>query len=350
MKRIFVFAAIASIALASCQKNEVITASNDSQKEISVLAFNDVRTKGYTGWTTGQTAFEEVANPSADPIGEATARDLILSAYDKTMGLDYFTGKTFAKAADGKWKCTPAVYYPIGGDELEFLAYSIGKVGTPCSINPIWNDARNLTIQVSSATDDDILYGAATSTAKTQPTDGVAMEFQHAQAWLTVKLTSNIEKPASGTDGDILKVKSITWENIYSSGELNIAYGTTPTATWNFFTQSPSDFEMTDDNNVKGSFVYKKPAAGDLPPTQILDMLVPAQPAQNFIITYELGGKEFTYEVTKANFANAILNDGFKAGSHYTFNVDFTVKEITIAPTVKVFEDVTGFDPDPLEI
>ena len=331
MKKIFFVAVAAAVVFASCQKAEQVGLNAD-QQEISVLAFNKNMTKGYvTGTDFKDTAYGELVKET--PI--TTDRDLVLSAYDATLKEDYFIGKTFTKKEDKKWTSDPAIYYPLGGNNLQFLAYSI-KDSTPVAE---WENAQKVTLQViADASKDDILYAAAASTAKSQEEaegKAVSMVFKHAQAWLTVKLSSNIEDEATTKP---FKVNSITWKNIYNSGELTIEYGSPAKASWNFFTQASKDVEM-DDANRAVKEVTETPSQ--------LDMLIPEQTAAAFVINYTIGDSTFDYEVPVLKY-NEITK--FEMGKHYTFKLNFTITEITINPTVTAWVEVEGFDPSPLEL
>lgn len=332
MEKTILMAAAACLVLASCNKQEapVIPAQTPAEQEVSVIAFNNVVTKGYTGWDASQTAFEEVTDPSAETL-TPTDREMSLSAYDATASKDFFVGETYAKdAADGLWHATPKKYYPLGNDTFNFLAYS---VGSDAHYTGEWEDANKVTIEVDDKFfQDDIIFAAGSASAA-DPT--VDLVFNHAQAWLhfNINITAESEKDLA------LTVNSITWKDIFGKGLLTItADGSANcTAKWNFFNQVASDIEMID--AAPGLFPFDlDPAteANGAGKVSKIDMLIPAdQSHTNFVLNYDLGdqkGLEYECSLTPGTW---------EQGVRYTYNVKITINEVTAAPTVEVFDEVS---------
>ncbi len=336
MEKTILMAAAACLVLASCNKQEapVVPAQTPAEQEVSVIAFNNVVTKGYTGWDASQTAFEEVTDPSAETL-TPTVRKMSLSAYDATASKDFFVGETYAKDdTDGLWHATPKKYYPLGNDTFNFLAYSVGNEGNYIGE---WEDANEVSLEVDEKFyQDDIIFAAGSASAVSPTVD---LEFSHAQAWIhfNINITAESEKDLK------LTVNSITWKDIFGKGLLKITAdgdGANCTAKWNFFNQVASDIAMVD--AAPGLFPFDLDPATKVAEVDTagkvskIDMLLPAdQRHTNFVLNYDLGDqKGLEYECS-------LTSGMWEQGVRYTYNVKITINEVTAAPTVEVFDEVS---------
>ena len=437
MKKSFVFAAAAAVALASCTNDESSIKMTDKlgQSEVAIYPFSKTATRGFvTGNEFFEWNFENLRDGQKDlgsgilengvvaPIvkdgtTQGVVRDMQLSVYNVEGDCDLFIDKTFKKGGpvqsgdnvlatdptyvetftpeyngenqhkaytkDSIWHADPAIYYPIGYGDFDFLAYSVGE----SSPSATWNGAKEVTLEVTrDCLTDDILYGGGVQNAKAHA--AAAMLFGHAQAWLTTRFTVD-----AGSPENVLKINKVTWQDVYASGELNIKFNDATDsykadATWNFFTQETSNVVMPDRStstnktygaNVHCAQKYKKvidgvvqddwtedgsykkgddgkfePINGDdyktdnLTKQNYLDMLIPAQAKKPFVIEYTLGDQTYEYLVD-----NDDLTEGdWEMGTHYIYNIEFSITEITTAPTVRIWKEkeVTFGGKTPLEL
>ena len=416
MKKSFVFAAVAAVALASCTNDESSIKMTDKlgQSEVAIYPFSKTATRGFvTGNEFFEWKFENLRDGQKDlgsgiyekgvidPIvkdgaTQGVVRDMQLSVYNVEGDCDLFIDKTFKKGGpiqsgdnvtatdpgyvtasgnsetthlayttDSIWHADPAIYYPIGYGDFDFLAYSVGE-STPSAT---WNGAKEVTFEVTrDCLTDDILYAGGVQAAKNHA--AAAMLFGHAQAWLTTRFTVD-----AGSPEDVLQINKVTWQDVYASGELNVKFNdATPSykadATWNFFTQETSNVVMPDRTTepTYGANVhcmrqykkgtgdtwaetgsYQKDAEGKFVPVNsgdeyktdnltkqnYLDMLIPAQAKKSFVIEYTLGGQTYEYLVDTDD-----LTDGdWEMGTHYIYNIEFSITEITTAPTVRIWKE-----------
>ena len=332
------FFAVAALALASCSKETTMLQENPAQNEIAVNAFSKPNTKGYVTTTT----FGDITAPAGVNGAEfvnGKYRKMQISAYNETDKSDYFMGKTFKKG-EGEaavWHATPdKIYWPLG-KTLSFLAYSVNDNNK--GVSATWDGAKKVSLEVTKdASQDDILFSAANNlNAHSSTSDqGFSMVFDHAQSWLTIKV-----KVDGHSADDALVINAIEWTNIYNSGVLNIENnGTKAVAAWNFFTQTPGNVKM-DDKTVTNPgetdpkyYQYETPVTKTV---QVMDMLVPAQSHEGFVIKYVMNGIEGELPVATSEFTNT--GDTWEMGKHYTYNLTFTVNEITVAPIVTVWDD-----------
>lgn len=334
----FATAASFVLILSGCNTDKV-----EPERKPAELTVNAVSRNMTRGYVPG-TAFEQVVNPSASPAETAVKRDLVISAYNVTDDAEYFTGFTFKYiSGNGVWSnfegdTHKPIYWPLD-NTLDFLAYSqsngITGDGSP-KIKADWSGARKVTLKVTAeSTQDDILYAAANgmTSASSSSTSGFSMQFYHAQAWVTFNL-----KVASGCPTDVLKINAIEWQDIYSSGELTITNkgtaGTTGAAEaeWDFFSQCAGPVCADDLYNVLESPVGTTASR--------LDMLLPAQKHSGLIINYTMGEKTGHMRINADRFTNT--GTVWEMGRHYTYSLTFTVSEISIAPTVTLWDEVAA--------
>ena len=111
MKRFFICAAAAIVALASCSKTEVI--NNEPQKEIGFKAITSVATKA------------EQTTANLGTMG--------VYAYLNEDKSEYFGNTQFAKGAGDLWVATPSKYWPLV-HTLDFVVYApYAATGTECN-------------------------------------------------------------------------------------------------------------------------------------------------------------------------------------------------------------------------
>ena len=65
-----------------------------------------------------------------------------------------------------------------------------------------------------------------------------------------------------------------------------------------------------------------------------MGILLPAQPIPNFKITYDFGGGELVYTCNN-------VRGTWENGKKYTYKINITFNEITLDPTVKIYDDVS---------
>lgn len=341
MKKFFFVAVAAAVVFASCQKAEQVNL-NANQDEVSIIAFNKNMTKGYTGWASGQTSFEEIEQSALYSESPTKAdRAMQLSAYNNNTKAEFFCDECFQKGTDGYWHATTPIYYPLGdADNIEFLAYSTSKdVATAGK----WEGPKKVVFEVGSDFfQTDILYAAATSATKDDK-KAVSMKFDHAQAWINMNLC--FTKSTAVAVADNFKIKSIVWNEVKPEGKLTIeSEAGAATATWNFFGFEKNSVEMAGAKDLQLTCAAAEtPAVNEY---KHLDMLLPAQnaAAKSFTINYTLGEKDYEYEFIPDTTKGQTAFAKWVKGSKYTYNIKIEILEVTINPTVEVFVQETAVD------
>lgn len=327
MKKNFLLVLAAATMVVACDKSETLNEKGQQQAEVSFNPVNQPATKA--------------------PIATAAFPDdntIFVSASNNKA--KFFEAKTFKK--DGAvWKnyvgaAQTPIYWPLGGaGSFDFLAYS-----TTLAATAAWGDnnlatdddvAGNVTITYpdnypavgANATQDDLIYATTSSTSRTT---ALPIEFKHALAWVNFMVKSNIP----------VNIKKIELVNVYTEGDFTIDQTqNTPVTSWDFTGATAGDkaiLTYTDDAtanalaavNIDGTtnVVNTDYAFGDK------GILLPAQPIPNFKITYDLGEGDLVYTVNQPRGT-------WENGKKYTYKIAITFNEITLAPTVVIYDTVT---------
>ena len=329
MKKFYLSVLAAAVAVTACDKSETINLQENKQQEV---------------------AFSPISMPATKaPITtSAFPDDNIIYVSASNNKAKFFEAKTFKK--DGAvWKNyegavqTP-LYWPLGGTgSFDFLAYSTtlagatavwGTGGTPNDVAgkvvityPSNYETPGAGVQ---ATQDDLLYATTSSVSRNT---ALPIDFKHALAWVNFSVNSNKN----------VNIKKIELVDVYTEGDFTIDQtSNTPVTSWDFTSATSSDKAIlkytneTTDNvvfsfNIDGS-------AGHLTGTDYefgdKGILVPAQPIPNFKITYDLGSGDLVYTVNQPRGT-------WENGKKYTYKIAITFNEITLAPTVTVYDAVT---------
>ena len=300
MKRFFILASAAIVALASCAKTEVVY--KDAPQEIAFKQITDVMTK-------------------ADQLGDGayTAMNVYAFTDDHTQ---YFTEGWVSFASQGEgtdWVATPAKYWPLSGG-LHFLYYAPTDV--PATAAYSTEDAYTLKVAGLDRTKD-FLYGAE---VKSESKTNVAMPvvLRHALTKVKVSVTSDLAD---------LVVKNVAFKTVAVSGTLTVEYAETDDQetknderlVWSAVT--PEDVEL----------LANKTMVADVTQSEECYILPCTQTA--LVLTYNLpGAAEQTYTHTFAN------TDKWLDGHYYTYDITITANEIKFVPSETAWEAVTALE------
>lgn len=283
MKRFFICAAAAIVALASCSKTEVVNTS----------APEEIGFKAVTG-----------------AITKAEQTDATL---DGTMGVlafvhggttPYFANTSFSKTGT-YWTASPSQYWPVTG-ALDFAVYAPFTEGTTYASNTLTIPADN-SASSDIASQNDYLYGETYYTNSgagyNKETTSVSVGLKHAQAKVTLSFTgTNVTVTNVKLDAPVLK------------GSCAVDYSTNPaTVTW-----TPG---------AANSSVVLIASADLTNVASAASLLVVPETTSSFTFTYQMDGSTTTLNHT-------INTETWKPGNHYTYNVNIVGNEIKFAPEV----------------
>jgi len=315
MKRLFILASAAIVALASCSKTQVVY--NDAPEEIGFKAVTGVMTKA-----------EQITTLNGD-----------MGAYAFVNGgsTQYFSNVQFTQNG-AVW--TGNQYWPFA-DNLDFVVYS------PWANTTTYDTAtKELTVTAdnSSTTNiedqTDYLYGADyfdnDDAGFDKSTESVPTALKHALAKVTLHFT-----------GANVTVKSVTLEAPCLSGAYVVDYSAaTPKASWTTATPA-ADVELSAISDAPlAPAVDDDPLTGEdeTAPAKIAEasiMVVPADDS-DIIISYQIDGSVTPLSKTIE------LNDTWDVGVHYKYNITISPNEIKFSPSVNSW-DSTETIPVPVQ-
>lgn len=336
----------AALALVACNKSEVIV--NETPVEIGFKSATSAPTKA--GELNGTTL------PNTHVIYAAA------SQYSKDGVLengDFFVGEPFQDFGEQKWRhvaevgtsaVAAPIYWPIGGAKMDYLAYALpidakDKIPAPTFNATVAAQDFTVTDWDTYNKQVDLLYSSAN--AQTSAINGLAsngyvkMTFQHAQALLIFNVKVNnantgmkikniaFVDPTDATKGTLKTKGTFKVDNSHNNivGEWTLAAPGTDYTMPTTAVSAKSECNLSEVNGVENyNTALTKTAYAQLGET----LLIPTQARQDFTITYEVGGKEMKYTY-------AVKRGSWDAGKKYIYNLNITVNEIILNPTVVDF-------------
>ena len=291
MKRFFILATAAIVALASCAKTEVVY--NDAPEQIAFKQITNVMTKADLSGSMGVYAYYNGA-----------------SYFGKTEFAQQ-TGETYWTAADPK-------YWPVSGD-VGFVMYA------PFNATVESTSIGNLTFTKSVGDNDDLLYGTVTSP---KTSNAVTVTLNHALTNVLVNVKGDpsvtlvsvelLEVGDAGTGAVDFSNSEVIW---------------TPTA-------------------VKSPVIYNTEQALSPTPISCTSCLVlPAEQldAQQIKLTYKVAGSVGTLTYTTADGVGTnVLGTAWESGKKYIYNINVGVDEIMFDADVADWTAGNGVDGEDL--
>lgn len=348
MKKFFIIAAAAVVALAACSKTEADTTSFEKGKEINFSTVAGKTTKtplSGTIYKTTDPTFGVFCYALADGKNWAS-NSADGQLYMNKLEISY-------NSTDKIWEPTSTYFWPLSGS-LTFTGFSPFSENAKVAYAPA-TKALTVTDYVAAATtaaQTDLMWANTqkdltdnqstyTSESATSTLTGVNMVFHHALSQVLFKV-----KKAKGLDDYTITVKSITF-NAMSTGTLTV---TDDDPVWGTATISAA-------YDSEGSNVVAPNFDEDFADFGKANMMVPqsltaANPLiandQKFVITYslkkgavELGQKDVTVALRTTDVT------AWEQNTKYTYNIVIDLKKIYFNPTMVDWVDA---DPQPTEI
>ena len=324
MKKFLFIAAMASVALVSCVKNEVIPVNEEGQ-EITYLT--SPVTKGDFGATNvfASWAFFTPTNWAAD---KATA-----AVYDGISGV------TISKNTSGEWKEDGTSHYWPKAGALSFFSYSLNKANLTNASGATFNctAANGITVtgyNVNTDTNVDFLVAQpitdATRETPNYLTNGVPTVFEH-------KLTNVafvIKTAADYSTTQTFELKSITFNNLETEGN----YTQLATPTWSGHTEQAVTTNFSTAATTFG-------VAGT-PVTAVQSLYLPQEFDDNETVTIVYTVTPVPSGTTKEYTVSPKLSEVFNVsswaeGKIYTCTINVGLEEIKWNPSVEVWTPAT---------
>ena len=302
MKRFFICAAAAIVALASCSKTEVVNTS--APEEIGFKAVTGVMTKALGD--QNHTTMGVFADYTADQA-------------------DYFGNTEFAEGDNNVWTGTTAQYWPLSGS-LDFALYApfaqsgVSRTYTSAAVNTMSITVDNSTAQT------DWLYGTAVITSD-KNNNAMSVALRHALA----KINASVQ-----ADLDGLKVISLVVTETVQNGVLTVDYAGIDAD----LTDGDSRLSWTIANDVitKNRTLVSEETLTANTPVSGSCYVIPSDQT-SLVLTYSLpdSANELTYthDLGTAEWVD---------GKSYTYNITIGVNEIKFQPNVDDWAPVPADD------
>lgn len=361
MKKLFMVAAMTSVALAGCvSETEDVGALEESKNLISFASpVVSPNTRAVAGEINGnpyptKETFNVYARYSKDPYSKWESSQKFMSnvmVQKSTAGSNY-------------WESEEPYYWPKVG-YLTFAAYSPTRANTDGSIGygktgftfkdfKIKPNGYNSTKKEDESVQYDLMYSTRTLN-KTESTggtsyNGVDINFKHALSSIkfTIKTKYDGATPSEGT----IKLKGITLKNIKSNGTFvetikdGDTYNASPkwgdasvptTATYTVFS-SASGEDITNQSTAKNVSTFANGYDLILRPQEFSD------PTPVIEVVWINNGIEqtATQALNGLVFTTPSNSSTWEIGYRYTYNITIDLKKIYFSPEVETWKDATG--------
>ena len=294
MKKFFILASAAIVALASCAKTEVVY--KDAPQEIAFKALTGAVTR-------------------AEQVGTLTGT-MGVFAYVHADKAVYFGNTSFAQAVDGEdpkpW--VGGKYWPLADDALDFVVYAPydENVTYTTTLNVAADNSTKLTIDAQT----DYLYGAeyydnTGDVGYKKMETALPVVLKHAQTKVTVAFT-----------GENVTVTEVKLTTPCLKGSYKVNYAATPAIDW-----EPGA------NNGPLRLIDTTGELTDGAAAVSASILLVPETKSDITFMYQIKGSEAKLQYTIDNSELTWL-----AGTHYTFNVDITPLEIKLSPSVAAWD------------
>ncbi|MBQ9722921.1 MAG: fimbrillin family protein [Bacteroidales bacterium] len=328
MKKFLFIAAMASVALVSCVKNEVIPVNEEGQ-EITYLT--SPVTKADFG-ATNVFASWAFFTPTDWATDKATA-----AVYDEIGGV------TISKNTSGEWKEDEKSHYWPKAGKLSFFAYSLNnddlKNNSDAAMTGIFTctAANGITAtgyDVNTDKNVDFLVAKpikdATRTTDNYLTNGVPTVFEHKLAQVVFTIQTAADYSATQT----FKLNSITLKNLETTG----TYTQLASPTWSNHSGEVVTTSFSNTETNFGNSVVTPAAAQSLYLPQDFD------DNETVTISYTVtpvgGGAPVTY--APSTKLSEIFTSGWTEGTIYTCAITVGLEEIKWNPSVAEWASETG--------
>lgn len=346
MKKFFLFAAMAGVALTGCVKTESeVAVKSDSNRIVFDNPVVSSVTRALIDGTEYPTdvPFSVYAQYKNDNTGE----DLL---YMNNVTTQHVMSTPGTKQES--WIPEGSYYWPKQG-ELSFAAYS-PTAAQDAFTSVAWTNAAGFTFTGFNAVTNndatklyDLMYSDYVAGQKqTNENDydkyyGIQLTFRHALSALVFNAKTEEDYGADA----VIKITNIEVLNPVGSGDLSVTNGTGSRAIWTPGTDVASmavtgvtATQLTNTDVPQGNEMLMVPQTFDenvkVKITYTMQMATSAAPVTH---TYE----KALNSLNESDGASSTTHDGWDASRRYTYNIIIGLDKIYFAPTVEDWTDIT---------
>ena len=386
MKKFFMFAAMASVAFASCVKNETAPVAISAEQEIvfespvllpNVKSTNEIQNNFPTDVNIG--VWAHFFDNDDDEYTNFAAGQLYMGKDTYGLEIQYFADATVdnpnnTTAEVGTWKhATNKYYWPKNGS-LTFSAYApcTAKTKDAASVGATGILFEDYVVDhETNSNQEDLLFSERVYNKKavdnntTYPYAGVALDFKHALSSIVFKVKAQADYSTTQ-----LTVKKIELLNVVNKGSFNQGLDDEDgavtdgpeTQLWTLATAAenkkiysvdlPAGGIILDETNVKYTHNGETDATAPVAGKRVTDLILLPQELDNcqLRVTFELLNDQMDQnrpltQVLVKDLATTTVDEWLR-GSRYTYTISVALDEIYFEPTVTDWDDVDPALPD----
>lgn len=326
MKKFF-FSCLAIAAIAACAKTEDVYTPDNSEIKIAPVAAMTTKanvTAAIDGTTypTGEN-FDVYAYWANEPAGSTFTAGTVYLGDPNAVEF---------KNKGAYWGGVTTYYWPKNGS-LRFSCYSPASVDMTHDLATDTYSIDGYEHPNNTAVTWDLLV-APTSPSYTAQTaaENVAVQFQHALSWITIKVVAKDAAAAAAYD-----IRQVTINDVNTKADFNAAMADGISVNeWSAHSVPQKYIVYSGSETLSTTAeVIENTPAGTLVIPQSTTSVTIDYIQKAMAGTPQLDGQSLTLPLT--------LTDGtpWEPGKHYVFTLIFTVDEILINPSVQDWEDVT---------
>ena len=347
MKKFFLFAAMAGVALTGCVKTESeVAVKSDSNR----IVFDSPVVSSVTRALIDGTEYPDNVPFSvyAQYKNATTSEDLL---YMNNVTTEYVTSTPGTKQES--WVPVGNYYWPKQGT-LSFAAYS-PTAAQDAFTSVAWTDDAGFTFTGFNAVTNndatklyDLMYSdyvadqEQSDEADYEKYYGIQLTFRHALSALVFKAKTEEDYGADA----VIKITNIEVLNPVGSGDLSVTNGTGSRANWTAgadvasmaVTGVTGATQLTNTEVPQGNEMLMVPQTFDrdvkVKITYTMQMATSAAPVTH---TYEVA----LNTLNESDGASSTTHDGWDASRRYTYNIIIGLDKIYFAPTVEDWTDIT---------
>lgn len=341
MKKFFLLAAMAGVALTGCVKTESeVAVKSDSNR----IVFDNPVVSSVT-----RALIPDAVYPTTESFSVFAQHE---NGGQSTLYMSDV--KASYDAGSNSWIPEGSYYWPKQGT-LSFAAYSPAEAKGNVFTSVTWDAASGFVISGFNAETNndatklyDLMYSdyAEDKTKEDQEADnpdyyGVQLKFNHALSALIFKAQTQ-EDYANAT----IKITKIEVLNPVANGNLTTVNGNPSTASWTPGTEAASmsvtgiaDAALTTTSTPQGNAMLMIPQTFDADVMVKITYTMQMNSGEPVTQTYEIALNKLT-ETGTATTTHA----DWKMATRYTYNIIIGLDEIHFAPTVEPWEDITVTD------
>ena len=347
MKKFFLFAAMAGVALTGCVKTESeVAVKSDSNR----IVFDSPVVSSVTRALIDGTEYPDNVPFSvyAQYKNATTSEDLL---YMNNVTTEYVTSTPGTKQES--WVPVGNYYWPKQGT-LSFAAYS-PTAAQDAFTSVAWTDDAGFTFTGFNAVTNndatklyDLMYSdyvadqEQSDEADYEKYYGIQLTFRHALSALVFKAKTEEDYGADA----VIKITNIEVLNPVGSGDLSVTNGTGSRANWTTgadvasmaVTGVTGATQLTNTEVPQGNEMLMVPQTFDgdvkVKITYTMQMATSAAPVTH---TYEVA----LNTLNESDGASSTTHDGWDASRRYTYNIIIGLDKIYFAPTVEEWTDIT---------